>query len=43
MTVPRETAAPAPPIADRIPHVTELHGERRVDDYHWLRARTIRA
>jgi oligopeptidase B len=25
------------PVARRIPHVTTLHGERRVDDYHWLR------
>jgi oligopeptidase B len=39
MTDPREAAAPAPPTADRIPHVTELHGEPRVDDYHWLRAK----
>jgi oligopeptidase B len=40
MTAPRETAAAAgPPIAERIPHVTELHGDRRVDDYHWLRAK----
>ncbi len=25
------------PVAKRIPHVTNVHGERRVDDYHWLR------
>ena len=28
---------PVPPIAPRLPHVTEIHGERRVDEYHWLR------
>ena len=39
MTHSRGTAAPAPPVAERIPHVTVLHGERRVDDYHWLRAK----
>lgn len=26
-----------PPVARRVPHVTIVHGERRVDDYHWLR------
>ena len=26
-----------PPSAKRVPHVTDVHGERRVDDYHWLR------
>jgi oligopeptidase B len=28
---------PVPPLAPRSPVVTEVHGERRVDDYHWLR------
>jgi oligopeptidase B len=28
---------PLPPLAPRSPFVTEVHGERRVDDYHWLR------
>ncbi|HLG05392.1 MAG TPA: S9 family peptidase [Gemmatimonadales bacterium] len=28
-----------PPVADRRPHVTVLHGERLVDDYFWLRSR----
>jgi oligopeptidase B len=28
-----------PPAAPRRPHVTEIHGERRVDDYFWLRDR----
>jgi oligopeptidase B len=26
-----------PPVARRIPKVTEIHGDRLVDDYHWLR------
>ena len=37
MAEPIETVAPAPPVARRAAHVTELHGERRVDDYYWLR------
>ena len=28
-----------PPVAPRIPHVTVLHGETRVDDYSWMRDR----
>jgi oligopeptidase B len=28
---------PEPPIAPRIPKVTEIHGDRLVDEYHWLR------
>jgi oligopeptidase B len=30
-------AAPAPPVAERIPHPTTLHGDTRPDDYFWLR------
>ena len=26
-----------PPVAERRPHPTVLHGERRVDDYFWMR------
>lgn len=26
-----------PPVARQVAHVTELHGERLVDDYYWLR------
>ena len=33
----RKPVPPLPPAAARRPHVTEIHGERRVDDYHWLR------
>ena len=28
---------PPPPVARRIPKGTEIHGDRLVDDYHWLR------
>lgn len=30
---------PTPPLAKRVPHVHEAHGDRRTDDYHWLRDR----
>jgi oligopeptidase B len=33
---PKDTT-PTPPIADRRPHTVTLHGDTRVDDYHWLR------
>jgi oligopeptidase B len=32
-----DAAAPKPPVAKIVPRTTEVHGERRVDDYHWLR------
>ncbi|MFN8588315.1 MAG: S9 family peptidase [Candidatus Eisenbacteria bacterium] len=31
------STTPQPPVADRQPVVTTLHGETRVDDYGWLR------
>ncbi len=31
--------SPTPPLAKRVPHVHEAHGDRRVDDYHWMRER----
>jgi oligopeptidase B len=31
--------APRPPVARIAPKVSEIHGERRVDDFHWLRER----
>src|SRR4051794_13532548 len=37
MTPPRPGMTPAPPVARRVPHVTEIHGDRLVDPYHWLR------
>jgi len=33
-------AAATPPVAKRQPKDVSVHGERRVDDYHWLRERT---
>ncbi len=30
-------AQPQPPAAKKSPHVTEVHGQRLVDDYFWLR------
>lgn len=32
--------AAAPPVAKKVPKVTEIHGDRRVDDYYWLREKT---
>jgi oligopeptidase B len=34
-----EGAGPTPPVARTAPKTTLIHGERRVDDYHWLRQR----
>jgi oligopeptidase B len=31
--------SPAPPVAERRPHVTRLHGVELSDPYHWLRDR----
>jgi oligopeptidase B len=31
---------PLPPVAVRVPKAEQIHGERRVDDYFWLRDRT---
>ena len=33
----RDATLPKPPVAKTVPVTTEVHGERRVDDYHWLR------
>jgi oligopeptidase B len=34
---PLDPASASPPSAARIPRVDVIHGDRRVDDYHWLR------
>jgi oligopeptidase B len=34
---PVDDTAPKPPVAKKVPHATELHGETRIDDYYWLR------
>ena len=36
-TSPNQPQVSQPPVARRIAHVTNLHGERLVDDYYWLR------
>ncbi len=33
------TPAPTPPVAQVRPQTSSIHGETRVDDYHWLRER----
>jgi oligopeptidase B len=32
-----QTAAPTPPVAKKVPHVTEVNGHKMEDDYYWLR------
>jgi len=27
----------APPVAEKTPHLTTVHGYDRVDNYHWMR------
>jgi oligopeptidase B len=34
-----DPAVAVPPVAEKRPAVSEVHGERRVDDYAWLRER----
>src|SRR5262245_59748629 len=29
-----------PPVAKKVPHETTLHGDKRADDYFWLREKT---
>ena len=31
---------PVAPMAEKVPHQLEIHGDVRVDDYYWLRERT---
>ncbi len=35
-----EVVPPQPPVAKKVPKMDVLHGERRVDDYYWLRDKT---
>ena len=37
---PAATVSAAPPVAPKIPRVDTLHGDRRVDNYFWLREKT---
>jgi oligopeptidase B len=34
---PDQTASPSPPVARRVPKVDVVHGDRREDDYFWIR------
>jgi oligopeptidase B len=34
---PSEADVPRPPVAKKVPRVLEIHGDRRVDDYAWMR------
>jgi oligopeptidase B len=40
MSTPVVAQLPSPPVAKKIPVVTTLHGERRVDDYAYFKDRT---
>src|SRR5262245_3593611 len=41
ITTAQERATPVePPIAKKVPRVEVLHGDRRVDDYFWLREKS---
>jgi oligopeptidase B len=35
----QERATATPPVAKKVPHIETLHGEKRVDDYYWLRGK----
>ena len=39
MSVPLSAATLSPPVAERQPHSTTLHGDTRQDDYGWLRVK----
>ena len=32
-----DSSLPSPPIAKKIPKVTEINGQKMVDNYYWLR------
>jgi oligopeptidase B len=37
LTAANTATLPAPPVAKKIPHVTEVNGHKMVDNYFWLR------
>jgi oligopeptidase B len=39
-TITLDPSAATPPVAERLPRTVEIHGERRFDDYGWLRERS---
>src|SRR5580658_5985636 len=36
-TAADDSSLPAPPVAKKVPKVTEINGRKLVDDYYWLR------
>ncbi len=34
--------AQTPPVAKKIPHITETHGDKLVDNYFWMREKTVK-
>lgn len=39
LPTPKESSMPSPPVAERRPHLTEIHGHTLSDEYFWLRER----
>lgn len=39
LAAPMVSAGVTPPVAEKIPHVREIHGRKDVDNYFWLRER----
>lgn len=37
LTAAHTGSLPAPPVAKKVPHVTEVNGHKMVDNYFWLR------
>jgi oligopeptidase B len=37
LTAAANTTLPSPPVAKKVPHVTEVNGHKMVDNYFWLR------
>ncbi len=40
MTLPAAAKTPPPPVADKNPKEIVTHGDKRIDDYFWLREKT---
>jgi oligopeptidase B len=38
---PALDTSPVPPVAERDPHATTIHGDTRSDDYFWLREKNV--
>jgi oligopeptidase B len=37
MTIAQDDTLPKPPVARKVPKITEIHGDKLVDNYFWLR------